>query len=56
MITNDAGIVNEQNLSGLNIALLLVHPPNWNLLRRRVDEIVNAVDAIQPSEYRELRL
>ena len=56
MITNDAGIVNEQNLSRLNIALLLVHPPNWNILRRRVYEIVNAVDAIQPREYRELRL
>ena len=56
MITNDGGIVNQQNLAGFNVAVLLVHPPDWNVQRAHVEEIIAAIDAIQPSEYRELRL
>ena len=56
LISTDAGIVYEQNLPRYGIALLVVHPPNWRVLRLRVAEIGTAVDAMRPGEYRELRL
>ena len=55
LITTDSNIRYQQNLSRFSIAILLVHPPDWNVQKDHIEEIITATNTMQPGQYRELR-
>lgn len=52
LITADQGIRYQQNPAAIRIAVIVLMPNNWRLLRPRVDDIIAAVNVIGPWEYR----
>lgn len=54
MVTTDKNLQYQQNLTDRRIAILVLWTTRWPDLRVRVVEIIRAVDAIEPGEYREL--
>ena len=56
LITPDQKIKDQQNLSGLKLAILVLIPNDWGIIRRRVADIVAAVNEMGVGEYRELTL
>lgn len=54
LITTDRNIRYQQNLVGRRIAIIVLPTTSWPRIRRHVDEITRAVDAIHPGEYREV--
>ena len=42
----------QQNPAAIRIAVIVLMPNNWRLLRPRVDDIIAAVNVIGPGEYR----
>ena len=56
IITTDQNFEDQQNLAEFSIAILVLIPGTWHIVRENVDSVLNAVEKIQPSEYRELRL
>ena len=54
LITTDRNLKNQQNLSGLNIAILVLPTTSWPRLQRMLGEIAAAVDSLGQVKYREL--
>lgn len=54
LISADQSIQYQQNLSARNIAILALMKNNWGLIRPQVDDIVTAVNRIQPGDYVEI--
>ena len=54
LLTTDKNVRYQQNLSGRKIALVVLGRSPWWLVRRRVDEIVAAVNGAAPGSYREV--
>ena len=54
-VTTDQNLRYQQDLSGRRLAILVLPTTRWAIIQRHVPEIVTAVDAIQPGEFRELR-
>lgn len=54
LITADQDIRHQQNLAAISMAVIVLIPNDRRLLRRQVDDIVAAVNAIGPGEYREV--
>jgi hypothetical protein len=52
-ITTDQNLHNQQRLSG-RLAVVVLPTTRWPQIRQHADNIVSAVEAIQPGEYREL--
>jgi hypothetical protein len=46
----------EQNLSGMQMAIVVLPTTNWPALQQHIAEIVRAIDAVQPGEYREIEI
>ncbi len=55
-VTTDRGLLRQQNLTGRQLAIPVLPTTSWPRLRRHVDAIAAAVDALQPGEHRELEL
>lgn len=56
LITTDRNLKNQQNLSTVKIAILVLPTTSWPRLQRMLGEIQSAVDALRQAEYRELPL
>ncbi len=53
-VTTDQNIGHQQNLSGRRLATLVLPTTSWPRIQRHVPEIVVAVDALRPGDFREL--
>ena len=53
LISTDQNIRYQQNLSGRNIALLIVMTQNWPKLKPHAAKVATLVDDIAPGDYRE---
>ena len=56
LITPDQNIKDQQNLSGRKLAILVLIPNDWRVIRRRVADVVAAVNEMGVGEYREISL
>lgn len=56
LITTDSNLKNQQNLSGVKIAILVLPTTSWPRLQGMLAEIVAAADSLSPAEYREVPL
>ena len=54
-ITTDRSLRYQQNLSGRQLAILVLPTTNWMEIREHVPEITAAVAGLAPGDYRELR-
>lgn len=54
-VTTDQNLRHQQNLSGRQLAILVLPTTNWLELQRHQDEVASAARSMQPGEYRELR-
>ena len=54
LVTTDQNLRFQQNLQGRRLAILVLPTTSWPVLRDRVTEIVAAVNAIRPGEFRQL--
>jgi predicted nuclease of predicted toxin-antitoxin system len=55
LVTTDQNLRYQQNLTGRRLAILVLPTTNWLEIEEHSDEVVVAVTAIRPGEYRELR-
>lgn len=53
-ITTDQNLRYQQNLTGRNLAILVLGSTSWPRIREHVDTIQTAVDASTPGTYQEL--
>ena len=56
LVTSDKNIRYQQNLKDRTIALVVLSQGRWSLVRRRVPEIVAAVNAATPGSYVEVEI
>ncbi len=54
-ITTDQNLRHQQNLSGRQLAVLVLPTTNWFEIQRHQLEVAAAAASMQPGEYRELR-
>ena len=54
LITTDRNLKNQQNLSLLKIAILVLPTTSWPRLQGRLHEIGAAVDSLRPAQYIEI--
>ena len=54
LLTTDKNIRHQQNLTGRKIAIVVLGNPQWPVLRRYVDRVVEAVNAATPGSYTEV--
>ena len=55
LITTDQNLRYQQNLSGRQLAILVLPTTNWLEIRKHGSEVAAAVDGMKAGEYRELR-
>lgn len=55
LITTDQNLRYQQKLTGRNLAILVLPTTSWPEIKKHQAEVVTAVSAIKPGEYRELR-
>ncbi len=53
-VTTDQNLRYQQNLSGRQLAILVLPTTNWFEIQRPQDEVTAAVNSMRPGEYREL--
>ena len=56
LITTDRNLKNQQNLSQIKLAILVLPTTSWPKLQAMTEEIAAAVQTLRPGEYRELPL
>ena len=56
LITTDKNMRYQQNLTNRKIAFVVLGNQQWPLLRRYVDRVVAAVDAVTPGSYCEVEI
>jgi hypothetical protein len=54
-ITTDQNLRYQQNLTGRQLAILVLPTTNWPKIQRHQAEVTAAVNALRPGDYRELR-
>ena len=54
LLTTDKNVRYQQNLSGRKISLVVLGRSPWWLVRRRLDEMVAAVNSAAPGSYVEV--
>ena len=54
-ITTDQNLRYQQNLTGRQLAILVLPTTKWVEIQQHQNEVVAAVNLLQPGEYRELR-
>ena len=55
LLTTDRSLLYQQDISAYRLAILVLPTTRWPDIRRHVDEIVEALDLIQPGEYELLK-
>jgi hypothetical protein len=56
LLTTGKNIRYQQNLAGRKIAILVLANPRWPVIRRHVERVVSAVNAIAPGTYTEIEI
>jgi hypothetical protein len=56
LITTDKNMRYQQNLTNRKIAFVVLGNQQWPLLRRYVDRVVAAVNAVTPGSYCEVEI
>ena len=56
LLTTDKNIRYQQNLAGRTIAILVLGTSQWPVLRRHVQRIADAVNAVTPGSYTEIEI
>lgn len=51
LITTDKSLKYQQNLSGRKIAIIALGQANWPIVKTRITQIVDAVNAATPGSY-----
>jgi hypothetical protein len=54
LITTDQNVRYQQNLTHRKLAVLVLPTTSWPILKTRGREILDALNSMQPGEYREL--
>ena len=54
VITADKNIPHQQNLGRRNLALIVLGANRWPLIEPRIEDILNALEGIQPGEVKEV--
>ena len=54
LVTTDQNLQFQQNLTGRQIAVLVLQSTSWLRIRQRVDEIQAAIAEIRPGDYVEI--
>ena len=55
-ITADQEISYQQNLTGRNLALVVLSTNNWSFIKAGIGEIMAAIDAAAPGSYAEVEI
>ena len=55
LITTDQNLRYQQNLTGRQLAILVLPTTNWSEIRKHGSAVAVAVDGMKAGEYRELR-
>jgi hypothetical protein len=56
LVTADKNMRYQQNLKGRKIALVVLGTPQWPALRKHVDLVAAAVNAVTPGSYTEVEI
>jgi hypothetical protein len=56
LLTTDKNLGYQQNLTGRQIAFVVLGNQQWPVLRRYVDRVVTAVNAATPGSYTEVNI
>jgi hypothetical protein len=56
LLTTDKNIRYQQNLKGRKIAFLVIGNQQWPILRRYVDKVAAAVNAVTPGSFTDLEI
>lgn len=56
LLTTGKNIRYQQNLAGRKIAILVLANPRWPVVRRHVERVVSAVNAVTPGTYIEIEI
>lgn len=51
LLTTDSNIYHQQNLTGLHLAILCLHPADWRVLKDKADQIVAHAVTMKPGQY-----
>lgn len=54
LITTDQNLRYQQNLAGRKISMVVLMTTSWPRIKRRVAEIIVAIDSLQPGSYLEI--
>jgi predicted nuclease of predicted toxin-antitoxin system len=54
-VTTDKNLRYQQNLTGRQLAILVLPTTNWLEIQQYESAVATAVNSLQPGEYRELR-
>jgi hypothetical protein len=55
LITTDQSLLYQQNLVGRKLAILVLPTNSWPRIQAHIEQIVSAVDALNPGDFVELR-
>lgn len=53
-VTTGQNLCSQQNLSRMRLAILVLPTTSWPLIQQHLSEVVAAVNALEPGEYKEL--
>jgi hypothetical protein len=51
LLTTDNHIVHQQNLTGRNLAIVVLSKNRWRLILQNIAQVISAVDAASPGTY-----
>ena len=55
-LSTDTHLKNQQNLTGRDLAIVVLTSPSWPRIQRAVASVVAAVDAALPGSYTEVEI
>jgi predicted nuclease of predicted toxin-antitoxin system len=55
LVTADKNLRYQQNLAGRRIAILVLPSGQWPVVQQRIAEVVDAINAALPGEYKEIQ-
>lgn len=53
-VTTDQSLRDQQNLSGLKLAILVLSTTSWPIIQANVKQVIAMIDSLKPGEYREV--
>ena len=51
LLTTDKNLVYQQNLTGRNIAIVVLSQARWSLIQRVLNRVSEVLDAVKPGSY-----